>query len=428
MSRKEFYIDTEKYLEYDDELIFIDKNNRLARLRKRNRYNNWDPNGTYPPSGFVVFENFRADCLTELYSFEDCVMQSGTSVDYQLSPDNGQNYYYFSGSAWTLSSGINDFSSSEIIDANIANFPLSYPKQIRLKARLKSFSSGTKTPQLMAAFINYEHSEDQLEDLDRTLYRIFNQYVAVKRKDRFAVSSGVSGYSIPIIESGSLVHVERVVNLSGNLGYNLLQSFSSGTNTAVILPQISGTIEIDHYQKYPVFLGGKPDEDEFESIKSAFIIRKLDSEFIDEMIDGRELVYISRNRMQARLRPHPEYRMIEYEVISEGKHHLECVRMNTALVSLFKRMKKFSSNCTGNEYNIDFFDSIRSVNDVIPFISSKLQVRGFFDINIREKEYIGSGIPLYGDNEYIGSGTIYEEVPLIKPSGVEFNTRILGDC
>lgn len=428
MSRKEFYIDTGKKFEYDDNLVFIDTKNNLARLRRRDIYNRWDPEGKYPASGFIVFENFRADCLSELYSFEHCVHQSGINVDYQLSPDNGQTYYYYSGSSWVQTSGINDFSVREDVDLNISTFPLSFPKQIRLKTRLRSYESGTKTPIFNLAAINYEHDVDQLEDIDRTLNRIFNQNIAVRRTERKSVQSGISGYSLKIVNSGSLVHVSKAVNLIGNLSHNILQSFSSGTGTVIISPQASGTIEIENFQKYPVFIGGKPDPDEYTAIKSAFIIKKLDSEFNDSVLDGRDLIYISKSRMQARIRPHPEWRTIDYEIISQGEHHLECVRMEETLTKFFKRRKVALSTCTGYEYNFDSFESLRSVNDVIPFISSRLQVRGLFDINIQDEELLSSGIPLPGDYDYLGSGIKYEEVPLIDPSGISFIPHIIGDC
>lgn len=430
MATKEFFLDNKGLIEYDTDYLFLDKSKNIMRLRRRDINNNWDPSGTYPSSGTFVLPNFRADDLTELWAFVDCVYESGSNVDYQLSPDNGQTYYYVSGTDWSEASGVNDYSNCVDVDKYLYIFPTSWPPQVRIKVRLNSYATGTKSPEWEGAFIHYDHNAILYEDIGRNLIRILRQRTSVQKRDRYLVDSGASSVNLEIPTSGTLLAINKIVNLDGNRALNLLQSYNTGTNVAVISPQASGVLEIHNTQSLPFFLGGKADVDEYDAIKPSYIIRILDGDYEEALVDGRCWVETSKRLSKARIRPHPEYRSLDYEIIAQGRHHLESLRMVEAVNKVITRVRRFNAQGSGQDFDIDSHDPVRSVNDVIPYVSCRLKVRGYFDINKQETEFISSGQDNFGDSEYIDSGTNidYDECPLIIPSGITFNIRPTSGC
>ena len=185
MPTKEHYFDERRYFEYSDTVIFFDDKNRRVQLRRTDLAGNYNRLiGRFNNSGTVVLPNFRADKITELYSFEENSSGSGT-VDYQLSNDNGVTWQYYSGTAWGTA-GATDFNTLTEVDANISDFILNYPKEVRVKARLRATVNTDLTPMLSGVFINYEHDADYLEDVQRTLKRFLDQRLLANFENKIA--------------------------------------------------------------------------------------------------------------------------------------------------------------------------------------------------------------------------------------------------
>ena len=82
---------------------------------------------SYPTSSTVApSASFSPGSVGEWTSFtEDALKDSGAEIYYQLSPDGGTTWYWWSGSSWSVVSGATDYSTASDIDTHISTFTTS---------------------------------------------------------------------------------------------------------------------------------------------------------------------------------------------------------------------------------------------------------------------------------------------------------------
>jgi hypothetical protein len=423
MASKDFYFQNERHYEYNDLFVFFDDKKKLIRLRKINDNNIYDPiYGKYPNSGTIIFPNFRADNIIELYSFENEIQGSGT-IEYQLSNDNGITFYYVSSSG-TWSETTSEFSSQLDVDGNIQYFPLLFPKQIRLKAKLTPPELRTITPELLGVSINYEHNASFVEDLERSIKRFLTQRFIYKNEQRFLIESGVTSYNINLPTGGILSSSSSVYNTQTdpNRQTNLLQSYTS-SGVVTIASQLSGVILISYKTTVPIFLASDPDID--ESIKNSIIINRVSGDEKREWRSGDDIYEISLSRLEARVRPHPDWEEHSFDLISQHGNHLQTTKITDGLRDLIASKKIIPSIGTGQDYSVNLYSPSFSVNNKLASNVVRVKISGYNDVIRFDRFSNPSGFDLPSEDEYaeINYEDRFDTVPLIKESGIGFNIR-----
>jgi Tfp pilus assembly protein PilV len=101
----------------------------------------------YPDTSFSVAG------LSSWSSFAEESTKNGGEIHYQLSHDDGNTWQYWNGSAWVTVSGVTDYNTSTVVNANIGTFTV-VNSQIKFKAFLESDS--TQFVQLDNVNIGYD--------------------------------------------------------------------------------------------------------------------------------------------------------------------------------------------------------------------------------------------------------------------------------
>lgn len=102
---------------------------------------------TVSPSGGQGYQSLSAFSAT-------LAGGSTGSVSFQISPDNGVTWYWWSGSAWTTASGVSQSNDATTINTNIASFTAgTAPKTFLWQAYLTS--DGSQNPQLTNVTLTY---------------------------------------------------------------------------------------------------------------------------------------------------------------------------------------------------------------------------------------------------------------------------------
>ncbi len=425
MPTKEFHALEPRQYEFTNSVIFYDRDQQYFRLRLKNDITGaYDSvNGRYNSSGTIVFPNFRADNLTELFSIESEVSGSGT-VEYQLSNNNGITYYYVSASGvWTPTVG--NYSPISDIDSNVSSFPFLFPKQIRIKAKLAPVNDRTLTPHLKALFINYEHDAGFVEDMERSLKHFLNQRLSVKYDSRLKVVSGTTNYTLEIPNGSTFYDCQSIHNIStdSNRQTNLLSATTSGGILTLTTPQVSGTMLVKYRATVPVYLGAEIDL--HDSIKPSIVINRRLGIDLRAWRTGDDVVETSLSQSLARVRPHPDFEEIEFTIECQHGSRHDATKMTDALRSLISSKKIVQSHGTGQDFKIRLYEPTRSVDSNVYSNMISLRMYGFNDINRNGQYSDPSGVAIISDTVFAGSGTEdrFDTYPLVAEDGISFNIK-----
>ncbi len=102
--------------------------------------------GSYPTSTPAIYPtaSYLAPGVQNWDSFTEIATKNGGEIYYQLSYDNGANWYFWNATLWMLA-GVSDYNTASIVNSNITLFNTS-TEQIKFKAFLES--DGTQQVQL----------------------------------------------------------------------------------------------------------------------------------------------------------------------------------------------------------------------------------------------------------------------------------------
>ncbi len=421
MASKDFYCDEKRIYEYNDNYIVRDPLLDGFRLKKVDLVGNYNRQvGRYRASGTIVFPNFRADRITELFSFEHDVVGSG-SVDYQISNDNGITFYYVSSSGtWSVASS-GTYSPLGDVDEALDAFPVLHPKQLRLKARIQPNEDRTASPCLKAVSIGFEHDAIFEEDLKKSFSRHIIQRLMVTYESKLEVASGTTSYSLPVTPSGTFHDVQSVYNiLDSNRQTNLFGYHQSGVVDLSII-QPSGVLVVKHRGGIPIFIGA--DLDINIAIKPSIAIKENNEVELKAMRNGEDVVSSSISRMEARVRPHPEYREMDLTLFCQHGSEKAADQIKSALTTLLQSKPYFDSHDSGQRFHIRVLDPNRDTDYTIHSNAVGVKIYGYFDLNRQTPFENESGVALIEDREFVGSGVEdkFDSVPLIVENGVRIN-------
>lgn len=96
--------------------------------------------------------SFNSSAVSMWTGFSETATKNGGEIYYQLSDDDGLNWYYWDNNVWALA-GPTNFNTASLINANISSFP-AVNKKINFKAFLSG--SGVEQVQLDSVTISYQ--------------------------------------------------------------------------------------------------------------------------------------------------------------------------------------------------------------------------------------------------------------------------------
>ncbi|MFH0819704.1 MAG: hypothetical protein V1892_01590 [bacterium] len=96
--------------------------------------------------------SFNSSAVSMWTGFSEAAIKNGGQIYYQLSDDDGANWYYWNNNVWALA-GSTNYNTASVINANINSFP-AVNKKINFKTFLSS--SGTEQVQLDSVTISYQ--------------------------------------------------------------------------------------------------------------------------------------------------------------------------------------------------------------------------------------------------------------------------------
>lgn len=160
-----------------------------SQLRRMdNNEDKFVPGGTYRDS-WITLPNWKAAGIQRLYGFLAKKRLSGYSksdlyggsLSYQLSNNNGANWFYHDGASWTAAS-ISDWNTETDVDFNLPDFPMTVNKEIRVRAKLATSTNGNATPFLEQVTIFADLDYNFQDDLLRSMKEWLERYVWIRAK------------------------------------------------------------------------------------------------------------------------------------------------------------------------------------------------------------------------------------------------------
>lgn len=89
-------------------------------------------------------------------TFEETATKNGGEIYYQLSPDNGTNWWYYNGTAWATTTSIINYNTATDVNSNISKFTTS-TNQIKWRAYL----SGSGSQQVILDNVRITYTQNQ---------------------------------------------------------------------------------------------------------------------------------------------------------------------------------------------------------------------------------------------------------------------------
>jgi hypothetical protein len=356
-------------------------------LRKQDAQGNYDRIGTYPLSSDVIFENYKAKSLTELFSFA-LEIDNEELCGVQLSNNDGASWLFWDGSTWATA-GANDFSSVDEIDANIASFPFTFEKQIKPKIRLYSNTAQKVSPRLGYVFLGLELSYDALEDAVRTIKHAMERDLSFNLDFRCKLSKDTN--KVTLKSNFEILNTEfRAFNLTNDPGKldNIFQSYNPENNLVYFTAtqSMNSVILIEYKGKCKIYIGA---DEEFIVSELPSLVMTYSPTTYDRRLGGQIISEVSRGKKKARYRYGPEFLNFPLVVSCQAAFNWESLRMSKAVNNFFER-GKIISEAMGQEIRLIWPQEKFSETDVL--------ARGLFKkdvtVTVHVKEWVDSYIEL----------------------------------
>lgn len=193
---------------------------------------------------------FNSNSVSAWTGFSEVATKNNGEIYYQLSSDDGTNWYYWSGSSWTLAGSAN-YNTATQINSNISSFPAA-TKKIMFKAFLASTGQQISLDEVAVSYKIVPSAAsswgnkflinalDSSINLDSTAKKESFRFTAQQTKSVSALKIYVNSlFSSPTYRFG-LQADDGNGNPSGTyLGYGDLKPFSAGWQTINLNPNIS---------------------------------------------------------------------------------------------------------------------------------------------------------------------------------------------
>jgi len=163
-------------------------------LRKTDSSGDFDPSGTYK-AATLLLPAFRGTGVTRWNGFElnyyYAYNTSGTqttTIDVQLSNDDGTTFYYWDGAAWAVAT--TQWSTPAEISENISTLPFTTEdRSLIVRLRLNPSSDGECRPLLREALVSFEVEIDGFEDAKRSIKRKLDNGLGIQLTYRGTLAS-----------------------------------------------------------------------------------------------------------------------------------------------------------------------------------------------------------------------------------------------
>jgi hypothetical protein len=360
-----------------EEAIYYDIRKAFIRLSTVDGNNYFFRHGKYPEKAWIEWENWKAQAITQIMSFNPLVdipevdetFYIPPKTMYTLSNNDGQNYYYYDNDneEWKLVTDDSDesqWNTAIDIDKNIETFPFIYDSDtatIQLKPKILMFSGGKKykngthdrsmTPTIhhLAFIVRYDY--DTFIDLSNSVQK----YIKENLKSRF--------YGFYKMESDSdSFDVNTEFNLiEGIRAYNLTKDpnkendiFQSLSNNKITLTETSDTDDIIEF----VFNGGCPvvvqEDPELVKAKIPFIvIRGVDKESEKSMGSFEGNYYLNKISSNfSYVGKEPRWSTSLMRIVCQGNDAGTSMQLAGAVASLFEHNRVVRSLATGDYFYI----------------------------------------------------------------------------
>lgn len=356
MATKQFELRDRTAFSFDETKVEFRDGEEIRLLKKNATTGVYDPtHGKYREAATVEFPNFVAKGLTSLFGLDEIASNPEdewgtpyTSIDYQVSVDDGVTWLFWTGAAWAAA-GASDFSPASDLDTNLNSLAFTGAKQFKLKARLNPSSDLLDTPSLKGLLLHHEVRVNWFEDVQRSL----RAYLLANFKARLSIFETLRSASTTVVVNTDfrVDSVVAVFNETTDPGRNsnIYQSkaeIQTGTDengdpvykTTITLTasQASGSV------LYIVFLGVPPiiiapaDEELHLAVLPALVFRV---ESIEEHLPSRNFdrkVENNFGRNKARIRNQPTYYEAPTIVSCSSENDLNAINMSESLKTLLK--------------------------------------------------------------------------------------------
>ena len=360
MATKEYTAFTNSYENWTYDPIKVAIANDVIKLRPHDSAGAYRYNGAYETSE-IEFSNLRIDALIKFYGIKiEGIIPENTDVKFQISTDQGANYYYYdtNTSSWIISP--TDFNTVDDFNSGVDNLVLQ-SKNIRLKCKIETNGAGDATPILYAIYVDYEVRYNVQEDLKRSLkYYLKNNLRPIYKQGMIpALATSLIDFDPEDFEVKEIIAVYNISNDPDRLN-NIFSVYAGGQITLTQIVPANDTIEIVYEFLPKIILS--VDHDFEETVLPRIVINCSNSTENFIFTSVAETYEVYKDKILGRVEPIMKDIMVD--IFSLAAHEVEEYAIAGAIDELLQYNTKIDSLASGLPINIVKYDPMDNLDVV----------------------------------------------------------------